>query len=69
MLPISRKHVQHAGPFKGKNSCSTGDGRAKSAAGAVTAAVRELRPLEIVGLYEAQREALEVLHATFWSHY
>ncbi|BDA41633.1 hypothetical protein COCOBI_02-4140 [Coccomyxa sp. Obi] len=37
-----------------------GDGRAKSAAGAVSAAVREMRPLEIVGVYESQREALEM---------
>lgn len=31
----------------------------------MSAAVREMRPLEIVGLYESQRKALEVLHATF----
>jgi hypothetical protein len=33
--------------------------RQGAAAGAVAAAARELRPVEIVGLYEAQREALE----------
>lgn len=37
-----------------------GNPKAGSAAGAVSAAVRELRPLEIVGLYESQRENLEV---------
>lgn len=37
-----------------------GDQSGKSAAGAVAAAARELRPVEIVGIYESQREELEV---------
>ncbi len=32
---------------------------ARAGAGAVAAAARELRPAEIVGVYEAQREATE----------
>lgn len=39
---------------------SPGDPKGRSVAGAVSAAVREVRPLEIVGLYESQQEALEV---------
>lgn len=31
----------------------------RGAAGAVSAAVREMRPVEIVGLYEVQREGLD----------
>lgn len=38
----------------------TGEPKGRSAAGAVAAAVRELRPLEVVGVYEARLEGLEV---------
>lgn len=38
-----------------------GDPKGGSAAGPVSAAVREVRPLEIVGLYESQQEALQVI--------
>jgi hypothetical protein len=34
-------------------------GRRSNAAGAVAAAARELRPVELVGIYEGQKEALE----------
>lgn len=34
-------------------------GRCSNAAGAVAAAARELRPVELVGIYEGQKEALE----------
>lgn len=38
----------------------TGSSRSPSgSAGAVAAATRELRPVEIVGIYEAQRDAME----------
>ncbi len=41
----------------------TGEAGSRGAAGAVAAACRELRPIEIVGIYETQREAAEV---RFW---
>ena len=37
-----------------------GEGGQRGQAGAVAAAARELRPVEIVGLYESQKETLEV---------
>ena len=37
-----------------------GEPKGRSAAGAVAAAVRELRPVEVVGMYEARLEGLEV---------
>ena len=37
-----------------------GEGVQRGQAGAVAAAARELRPVEIVGLYEIQKETLEV---------
>ena len=37
-----------------------GEPRGSNTAGALAAAVAELRPVEIVGLYEGQREGLEV---------
>ncbi len=42
-----------------------GDPKSRSAAGAVSAAVRELRAVEIVGIYETQQESLEVGAAHF----
>ena len=51
----------------------TGEGSARGQAGAVAAAARELRPVEIVSLYEEQKDTLEVqtqhckLHAQFYS--
>ena len=41
-------------------SVSAGASRPDAAAGAIAAAARELRPSEIVGVYEAKREAAEV---------
>lgn len=38
----------------------TGDGSSRGQAGAVAAAARELRPVEIVGLYEEQKDSMEV---------
>lgn len=38
----------------------SGEGLQRGQAGAVAAAARELRPVEIVGLYEGQKAALEV---------
>lgn len=43
----------------GKHASRSWARAGKSAAGAVAAAARELRPVEIVGVYEAQRETLE----------
>lgn len=40
-------------------SSGSGSGVSRGAAGAVAAAARELRPVELVGLYEVQKEALE----------
>lgn len=37
-----------------------GEGGQRGQAGAVAAAARELRPVEIVGLYEGQKEVTEV---------
>ncbi|KAJ9515477.1 hypothetical protein QJQ45_016477 [Haematococcus lacustris] len=41
------------------NGSTNGKGPGTNAAGAVAAAARELRPVEIVGLYEQQRETLD----------
>ena len=38
-----------------------GEGSSRGQAGAVAAAARELRPVEIVGLYEEQRDRMEVV--------
>lgn len=40
---------------------AAGDGSSRAQAGAVAAAGRELRPVEIVGLYEEQKDRAEVL--------
>ena len=40
---------------------AAGDGSSRGQAGAVAAAARELRPVEIVGLYEEQKDRTEVL--------
>lgn len=46
----------------GPAACNAaGDGNAQGQAGAVAAAARELRPVEIVGLYEEQKDRAEVL--------
>ena len=42
-------------------SYAAGDGSSRGQAGAVAAAARELRPVEIVGLYEEQKDRAEVL--------
>lgn len=42
-------------------SDAAGDGSSRAQAGAVAAAGRELRPVEIVGLYEEQKDRAEVL--------
>lgn len=46
--------------FFAEVSFCPGATRPDAAAGAIAAAARELRPSEIVGLYEAKREAAEV---------
>ena len=43
--------------------CSPGDGAMRAQSGAVAAAARELRPVEIVGLYEEQKDRMEVTSA------
>lgn len=43
-----------------KTLAARGEPRGVSGAGALSAAVRELRAVEIVGLYEGQREGLEM---------
>ena len=44
---------------------AAGDGSSRGQAGAVAAAARELRPVEIVGLYEEQKDRAEVLLRLF----
>lgn len=39
---------------------ASGEGNSRGQAGAVAAAARELRPVEIVGLYEEQKDRMEV---------
>ena len=41
--------------------CRSGDGALRAQSGAVAAAARELRPVEIVGLYEEQKDRMEVI--------
>ena len=48
-----------AGP-EGTLGCHAGDPHGKGASGAMSAAARELRPTEIVGMYESHKETLEV---------
>ena len=50
-----------------RSSCliAAGDGSSRGQAGAVAAAARELRPVEIVGLYEEQKDRAEVMHLLF----
>lgn len=43
----------------GGPGAGAGGRRGSNAAGAVAAAARELRPIELVGIYEGQKEALE----------
>ena len=39
---------------------ASGEDNSRGQAGAVAAAARELRPVEIVGLYEEQKDRMEV---------
>ena len=50
------------------SGCFAGDGSTRGQAGAVAAAARELRPVEIVGLYEEQKDSMEVMLACFPAH-
>lgn len=48
-----------AAPTVAGDGGMTSSGRRSNAAGAVAAAARELRPVELVGIYEGQKEAME----------
>ena len=57
---LKRAHAALRADRTGSSRSPSGSSRSPSgSAGAVAAATRELRPVEIVGIYEAQRDAME----------
>ena len=61
--------LQQVDSVTGPAACgAAGDGNSRGQAGAVAAAARELRPVEIVGLYEEHKDRAEVLLGCLPAH-
>jgi hypothetical protein len=58
--PITPRSSQVYTRLKSAFAAHKAEAAGRGAAGAVAAAARELRPVEIVGVYEQQREGLEL---------